>query len=148
MRARAVPATLLVGYSVFLAWILLNPSAGAPSASVGQVYETLLDVGLPDALVTRSRVEFLLNAGMFAPLTMLATLIWPRFSWTHWVAWAFVISAGVELSQGLFLPARSAQFVDVVANTLGALGGAWLMSLASRAWRAGPVDDAANLTYR
>jgi glycopeptide antibiotics resistance protein len=78
---------------------------------------------------------------MFAPLTVLTTLIWPRRSWTYWVAWAFVLSCAVELSQGLFLPARSAQFVDVVANTLGALAGAWAMSLAGGAWRAVRVRD-------
>ncbi|MEP6817650.1 MAG: VanZ family protein, partial [Marmoricola sp.] len=133
MRARAVPATLLVGYTLFLAWILLNPSPAVAGETVNHVASLLQRLGLPAALVAAGRVEFLLNAAMFAPLTMLTTLIWPRRSWTHWVAWAFVLSAAVELSQGLVLPSRSAQFVDVVANTLGALGGAGAMSLAVRA---------------
>jgi VanZ family protein len=40
------------------------------------------------------------------------------------VVYAFVGSCAVELLQGLYLPPRSAQFVDVVANTLGGLVGA------------------------
>jgi len=37
-----------------------------------------------------------------------------------------VLSGAVELYQGLYLPPRSAQFVDVVSNTLGGLVGAVL----------------------
>lgn len=143
-----MPATLLVGYTLFLGWVLLNPSAAVPSTSVGWVYARLRDGGFPDALLTRGRVEFVLNVGMFAPLTMLTTLIWPKRSWTHWVAWAFVLSCAVELSQGLFLPARSAQFVDVVANTMGALAGAWLMSVAIRVLRTGPLRQRATVSHR
>jgi hypothetical protein len=148
VKPRHLLGLLLVGYVLFLGWILLNPSAAAPSSSVSAVRDALVRLGLPQALVTRTRVEFVLNAGMFAPLTMLTSLIWPRLSWTHWVAWAFVLSAGVELWQGLFLPARSAQFVDVVANTLGALGGAWVAVLPRRALRGTALRDEVSVSDR
>ena len=48
----------------------------------------------------------------------------PRHHWANWVVYGFVLSCAVELVQGLVLPPRSAQFEDVVANTLGALVGA------------------------
>jgi VanZ family protein len=44
-------------------------------------------------------------------------------------------SFGIEAVQALVLPARSAQFVDVVSNTLGALVGALLaVPLAGRVY--------------
>jgi glycopeptide antibiotics resistance protein len=146
VRSRHLLVLLLVGYVVFLGWLLLNPSAAAPSATVRHVAAALRGLGLPPGLVSNGRVEFGLNAAMFAPLTMLTVLIWPRFAWTHWVAWAFVLSSAVEVCQALALPERSAQFVDVVANTLGALAGAWLMGLVRRRRRAGHGDSVSDAT--
>jgi VanZ family protein len=58
-------------------------------------------------------------------------LTWPQVHWANWVAYGFLGSGLVELVQGVILPARSAEFVDVVANTTGALVGA-LVALAVR----------------
>jgi glycopeptide antibiotics resistance protein len=80
--------------------------------------------GAPAAVTGSGRVEFMLNAAMFAPIAFLAALTFPRHPWANWVVYGFVASGAVELLQGVFLPPRSAQFVDVVANTLGALIGA------------------------
>jgi glycopeptide antibiotics resistance protein len=79
--------------------------------------------GAPAVLSTPGRVEFLLNTAMFAPVAFLAAVAFPRHPWANWVVYGFVLSGGVELLQGLYLPPRSAQFVDVVANTLGGLIG-------------------------
>ena len=45
-------------------------------------------------------------------------------TWRDWTAYGFLFAGSVEVFQGLFLPERSATYVDVVANTLGALIGA------------------------
>lgn len=51
-------------------------------------------------------------------------LAWPRSNWRDWTAIGFVLSGAVEVIQALALDGRSATFVDVVANTLGAFLGA------------------------
>lgn len=124
VTARLVSATLLVMYVVFLAAVLTeyNPTVATEVVSRGEVW--LEGHGAPSVMTGPGRVEFLLNAAMFAPIALLATLTFPRHPWANWVVYAFVASALVELLQGVYLPPRSAQFVDVVANTLGALVGA------------------------
>jgi hypothetical protein len=111
-------------YGAFLAVVLLWPRGSFPSGVVVRVAEALSDWGLPASMVAGSRVEFALNALMVMPLVGLAALVWPRWRWERWTAYAFVGSCAVELLQGLLLPMRSAQFADVVANTLGAAAGA------------------------
>ena len=80
--------------------------------------------GAPALATGPGRVEFLLNTAMFVPVAFLAALTFPRHPWANWVVYALVASIGVELVQGLYLPPRSAQYEDVVANTSGALIGA------------------------
>jgi hypothetical protein len=111
-------------WAAFLAWILLWPTGRPAGWVVSHAAQALWDVGLSQTVVTGSRVEFVLNAAMVVPLVLLAALLWPRWRWERWTAYAFVVSCSVELAQGLWLPLRSAQYVDVVANTLGAGAGA------------------------
>jgi glycopeptide antibiotics resistance protein len=120
---------LLIGLGAcgaFLAWILLWPSGYYASWIVVHSTQALYDVGLPRDLVTTGRVEFGLNAAMVAPVVLFGVLLWPRSGWERWTAYAFVVSSTVELVQALWLPMRSAQYVDVVANTVGAGVGAIL----------------------
>lgn len=122
-------------YVLALAAVLFQPSAGTAIGTVGGVTDLLRALGAPEALVTGYRVEFVLNALMFAPVPFLGAWVFPRLTWTDWVAYTFIASAAVELTQGVFLAARSAQYVDIVANTLGGvLGG-----VAAVAWRILPV---------
>ncbi|MBE7324839.1 VanZ family protein [Nocardioides sp. Y6] len=114
---------VLLAYVIFLAWVLLRPTPEHASSVVGRVTEELLAAGAPEVLVAGARVEFGLNALMFAPLPFLGALAFPRVGWGEWVAWAFIGSMAAELYQGALLPGRSAQFVDIVANTLGGLIG-------------------------
>ena len=136
---RAAPTTwarrLFVGYAVVLALILLNPSAQLPSDGVGLVERLLLDLGLGSDLVQGYRVEFVLNVAALVPISLLGSLIWPHRNWRDWTAAGFVFSMGVEAVQALLLVERSATYVDVVANTAGAMIGA----LAVAAWRASRV---------
>ena len=122
--ARLVSAALLVAYAAFLAVVLMEYNPLVATDVVARFGSWLGVHGAPPALTQPARVEFFLNAAMFAPVVFLAALALPRHPWANWVVYGFVLSAGVELLQGLFLPPRSAQFEDVVANTLGALVGA------------------------
>ena len=138
---RRWPATVaLVLYAAFLAFVTLAPSARLQVAVVASTVD-VLSLGLPDRLVTGSRVEAGLNALMVVPLTFLATLVVRRVRWQDWTAYGFLGACLVELAQGLLLPGRSATFVDVVANTLGAFLGA-----AVAAWwlRGGDGTDGAS----
>jgi glycopeptide antibiotics resistance protein len=117
-------AIALAAYGVFLGLVLLAPTSGPQSTSAGWVADLVISLGVPERIATGARVEFVLNAVILMPVSALGSLLWPRTTWRDWTAYAFVIAAGVELTQGLFLPDRSATFVDVVANTLGGLGGA------------------------
>lgn len=127
-RESARPLLLIcfAAYALFLAWILLWPSGYVAAWVVFHSTQALYDVGFPASVVNGGRVEFALNAAMVAPLVLLAMLLWPRWGWERWTAYAFVASCAVELAQALWLPLRSAQYVDVVANTLGAGVGAIL----------------------
>lgn len=126
---RRLTAVLLAVYVVLLALVLFQPVPTVASGTVGRVDEWLTALGAPAAVTVAGRVEMVLNAAMFAPVALLASLTWPRVHWASWVAYGFVGSAMVEVIQGLLLSARSAEFVDVVANTLGALVGAVLAQL-------------------
>jgi hypothetical protein len=122
----------LLAYGAFLALVLLAPTSGPQSTSARWVADLVTGVGMPERIATEARVEFVLNALILMPVSALGSLRWPRTTWRDWTAYAFVIAGTVELMQGLFLPARTATFVDVAANTLGGLGGAAVVALVRR----------------
>lgn len=131
-RSRSRLLLAVIAYGAFLAGILLWPSGSFPMWVAMHTAQALADVGLPASVVAGGRVEVALNAAMVVPLVLAAAVLWPRWGWERWTAYAFVASCSVELLQGLFLPMRSAQFADVVANTVGAAAGAVLGRLLGR----------------
>lgn len=122
-------------YAAFLVFVLLNPSADVPSGSVSLLAEIGARIGLPAPLLEPGRVEFVANAMILVPLSFLGSATFPRLDWRDWTAHGFLLSGSVEGVQALLLPARSATFVDVVANTAGTLVGAVAFTLATRALR-------------
>jgi glycopeptide antibiotics resistance protein len=118
-----VCAGLLVGYCVFLAFVLLQTDAGLANWVVSGLSEWLHGTPAPYQVTSGARVEFVLNVAMFVPVAFLARLVVPGHPWANWVVYGFVASGLVEAVQGALLPLRSAQFVDVVANTGGVLVG-------------------------
>ncbi len=88
----------------------------------------------PQAFLEPGRVEFVANVLILMPAPFLGSMLLPSLTWRDWTAYGFVFSGGVELCQGLFLAGRSATFVDIVANTAGALAGAVLHDVAARRW--------------
>ena len=127
---RRVARILLAAYLVFLAFVLLNPSADVPSSSVSWLSGVASRIGLPAPLAEPSRVEFIANILILMPFSFLGSPLWPRLTWRDWTAYGFVLSGTVEMLQAILLPARSASFKDVVANTSGALLGAVAFTLA------------------
>ena len=125
-RQRAALLAALAGYGAFLGWVLLWPSA-APAFTVLRFVRGLaLRTHLVDpGLLPEARVEFILNVVMVVPLVLLAVWCWPAWTWERWTAYGFLGSVSFELLQGLLLPDRTTQFVDVVANTSGVFLGAW-----------------------
>ena len=129
-RGRA--AWALAAYCLLLAFILLSPSAELPSASVSLIADVGRDLGVPEVLLSGSRTEFVVNAAMFAPVSLLGSIVWKASTWRDWTAYVFLASGSAELAQGVVLSERSATFVDVVANTLGALVGGVLIWVVRR----------------
>ena len=124
MRWLTRHAYLLLGvYVAVLAVVLLLPSGVLGSTAVILGVDILGRLGITDPMVT-TRIEFAENVLLIAPLTFLASLIRPTYSWRDWTAFGFLLALGVETFQAVFLSGRSATFSDVVANALGALLGA------------------------
>jgi len=143
VTVRLVSAALLAMYVMFLAAVLSEYNPTVASDVVSRFGVWLERNGAPSVVTGPGRVEFLLNAAMFAPVILLAATTFPRHPWANWVVYGFVASGAVELLQGLYLPPRSAQFVDVVANTLGAFVGAVMSLPATRLLAAGDRRRAA-----
>ena len=131
---RRAALLILATYLVFLAFVLLNPSADVPSSSVAWLSEIGTRAGLPAPLVEPSRVEFICNVLILMPLSLLGSVLLPRLDWRDWTAYGFVLSGTVEMLQAVLLPDRSATFSDVVANTSGILMGAVAYQLAVSAY--------------
>jgi glycopeptide antibiotics resistance protein len=123
----------VVGYSLLLLVVLLNPSATLYSRLFLWLAERVASAGAPLAWQDPTRIEFGLNALVFAPVALLGSLAWPKLSWRDWTAAGFVGSFAVEAIQALALDGRSATYVDVVANTLGALAGGLFVAAVRRA---------------
>lgn len=122
--ARGVAGLLLLVYVTAVAGVLLAAEPTVAAEVITRTESRLEAWGAPAGVTAAGRVELVLNALMFAPITFLAAVAWPRQAWGTWVAYAFVASGLVEVVQGFVLEPRSAQYVDVVANTLGGLIGA------------------------
>jgi VanZ like family len=131
---RRAALLILAAYLVFLAFVLLNPSADVPSSSVAWLSQAGTRAGLPAPLVEPSRVEFICNVLILMPLSLLGSVLLPRLDWRDWTAYGFVLSGTVEMLQAVLLPDRSATFSDVVANTSGILMGAVAYRLAVSAY--------------
>jgi len=125
-------AGALAVYCGVLAFILLSPSPAVAASSVAYLGEIGRALHAPDWMLIAARVEFMANATIAAPVSFLGSVVFRDSTWRDWTAYLFVTSGLIELVQGALLPGRSATFVDMVANTLGALMGAVLMLVIRR----------------
>jgi glycopeptide antibiotics resistance protein len=115
---------VLVAYGLVMLAVALWPSPVDQPVS-GQIHDILdraHDAGAPQA-VGYSMVEFGGNVLLFVPLGLLLVAVLPPHRW--WVAplIGIAFSAAIETTQGLFLPERTASWLDLASNTIGALLG-------------------------
>lgn len=114
-------------YAAGLAYVLLNPNSSLPSGGVGWANGVAGDLGAPGWILAEQRFEFLANALVFVPIALLGRWAWPAVPLRLWALLGAGGSLAVEIAQGLFLPERSPTYIDVVANSTGAVLG-WLLA--------------------
>lgn len=148
--SRRVLRLVLAGYLLLVARITLWPSLDDEPALawVTGFLAWLHDHGLP-ARIDLVVVEALANVAMFVPLGLLlpvttSALAGGRRWWA--VGAGLGLSALIETCQLLFLPTRYPTVQDVVMNTLGALVGVVLLTLAARTRR--PADRSVDRVER
>lgn len=109
---------LVVGY-------LPSRVDGGAEPAVRRVLAWLQGMGAPE-WVNYDFADFVANVGFFVPIGLVAALLLPWRVW--WLAMPIgaALSAALELGQALFLPERYASWSDVLANTLGAVLGAFV----------------------
>jgi glycopeptide antibiotics resistance protein len=78
--------------------------------------------GIPH-FVNYNFIEFAANIMFFVPVGFLGGLLFSYRMWWLAIVFGALLSAGVEIAQGLFLPGRVSSPADVVANTTGAVVG-------------------------
>lgn len=133
-HTRAVRARIaLIAYLVFVAFTVWLPAAISGKV-VGLVIVLARWTALQGitsyeaALVT---VEFLANVAFLVPVGLMLSLAWPRLRLWQVVSIGLGMSAAIESVQAL-IPSRAPSFSDVLANTLGVLAGAALVSALRR----------------
>jgi glycopeptide antibiotics resistance protein len=132
VRDRRVVAALAVAYVVALAVLVTAPWGWQLNRLTVDLYVLFhYDWPIAPDWVTPGYYGALLNLLMFVPLGALAVLLTGRAWWLVTIA-AAAASGLIELSQRAWL-ARVGDWHDVVANTLGALLGAVVVSLLARA---------------
>ena len=120
--------------------MLLSPMPSAPSAGVGMGMDLLEWAGVPARLRGGRVVEFALNVGLFVPIPLMALHLKPSWRVVQWAMAGLVASSMVEAAQGVFLPHRTADFRDIIANTTGlALGAAVSVGAFRQPDRAGGI---------
>ena len=93
-----------------------------------RVIAELHERGLPQ-FIGYNKIEFAANIVMFIPIGFLTTLLLPsRFAWAA-ILISPLLSASLEGAQLVFLPARYASLLDIIANSTGGFLGAAIAAL-------------------
>lgn len=113
----------LTAYAALLLAVLFSPTSTLQSDLVVRLSDRLAPV-FPPGWVTFTRMEVVMNAVIVMPLSFLGSIAVRGWRWQDWTAYGLLGAMVVEVAQGLLLPDREPAFSDVVANALGAAGGA------------------------
>ncbi|MGO4494112.1 VanZ family protein [Arthrobacter sp. 2YAF22_2] len=142
MRNHRVAMLGLLAYAAGLATVALWPQpVDRPIAGLlGSALQGLHRRGVPD-WVNYGFIESAANVLLFIPLGALVAWVVGRGCWWVGGVAGLLASSAIELTQFLFLPARYATLADVLANTVGAVLGAFLALLLMR--RLGSVRNRA-----
>ncbi len=121
---------LLAFYALAVATVVFTPSpVDRPlRADLDRIIAELHERGVP-AFIGYGDIEFLSNVVMFVPIGFLLALLLPGRAWPVAVVAGPLLSALIEVTQLLVLPARYATLQDVLANGVGSLCGAILAVL-------------------
>jgi glycopeptide antibiotics resistance protein len=122
IRSRKTAGLLMVVYVNLVGLIVFWPTADIASGSVFGIWKVLQALGAP-TFFSAGLVEFTTNVLLFMPLGFLGHTFRPDWRWRSWMCVGLAGSLCIELAQWAFLPGRSFQLVDLVANTLGAVSG-------------------------
>ncbi|MFF2371018.1 VanZ family protein [Agromyces sp. NPDC058110] len=152
---RRLRVGLALAYAAALAFVLFWPvhiDGVGGFVQFGPLLDAIALLGIP-AWASYPFVEFAFNMALFAPLGLLVA-VGSRHPGARRIATAtaagLVLSGLAELVQHLFLPDRTTDVRDVVANALGAgLGAAVVVAIdyAVRR-RASPIASAARTSAR
>lgn len=114
--------------AVLLATMWPTPLDQGYSASIDKFLSVLHRNGVPQWF-GYNKLEFSANIVMFLPLGFLVTMLLPGKVW--WLALVLcpALSVSIEFAQGALLSARFATISDVVANSFGAIVGAFFAVL-------------------
>jgi VanZ family protein len=123
------------GVVVVMLALVLAPTPSAATTPVEGVHHVLRDAGAPHWLRYEPMWEAFFNVLLFVPLGVIGAVLLPRWPWWRWLFVGLALSGAIELTQGLFLPHRHGDVVDVITNTAGAALGAWAVKRLSRPWR-------------
>jgi len=110
-----------------LAWITLTPipfenkRENVISWSLDRIHEVEML-----RWVTFDGLDFVAKMLIFVPFGLLLVLIFSRRRWVFVVFLGLITSCWIELAQNIWIPSRSADGQDVLANTAGALLGAMI----------------------
>lgn len=141
MRDRRLLAALVVAYVVALGVLLAGPWGWQLNRLTVRLYVFFRhDLPIAPDSVSPDDYGVLLNVLLFVPIGALLALAM-RGAWWWATLVAALLSTAAELTQWQWLE-RQGQWQDVVANTVGALLGAWAVSRLGRARRGsapGPV---------
>lgn len=137
---RVAAALLMVLYLGVAAFIVFVPDGGIPTSSVNAITMLLEEMGAP-AWFNGDHVEFLTNVILFVPLTMLGATLLPSLRWWAWLEVGLGLTVAIEVWQLVFLPGRTPELADIVANTLGAMLGYLVVVAVRAATSAGAGSD-------
>ena len=131
MTRRSAPfAVLAAMYLGVVGLITLGPTPWRTRGPLGDYDVLSLATWLdPETWSRTVSVEFVANILLFVPLGLLLRLALPRVTWLGAVLLGGAVSVVVEVLQ--MATTRISDPRDVVANTLGALGGALLGAIVS-----------------
>lgn len=112
-------------YAVALLLLTLGPLGWWLNRLTVRIYVVVrYDLGLTWLPLEPEHVGFVLNVLLFVPVGALLTLAL-RGRWRAAAGVAVALSAGIEVIQLLPALDRTAEWLDVVANGVGGLIGAW-----------------------
>lgn len=124
--ARWLAAAYLLTLTLIAFWP--TPVDRGASRSIARLLARLHEHGVP-GWVNYALVEFTANIALFLPVGLLGVVLLGSARWWLAILAGFTASGLIELGQLVFLPARFATPLDVLANTAGAALGAVLALL-------------------